>query len=557
VGALRLGTIRRALPVLLAAGAAALALSGLLAPGAVATRPEPVRVLTDAMLDPDHHSTPPPGWVNVRTPVVQPPTGPLRRATTDRTNIIVVMVDDMPETDEAILARLPTIRQLFLDHGVHFDRYHGNDPLCCPGRANFLTGLTASHHGVWTNDARLLDPRETIATELSGRGYYTFLAGKYLNMYTSSIATPPGWTHWAYTDNGYYGYTEITEGKRVHHDLDPEDYQPDVAFNRAVQFLRQAPPGQPVFAWITPFSVHGAIDPVSGDYSPYPQLAPRAVRDPRCDDLPRWHTPAHEDDNSDRPFYERAWHTMRQGYDQQRACRALIPVDEGLARVVDELRAQGRLDHTMIVFTADNGMGWGAHGYVAKDVTFATQIPLFVWWPDGRGTTRQTDATMLSNVDLAPTLCAVAGCTMGPYADGRQKPDGTSFLGVITGRSRLVRTALFTQDRASGMSWWAIRTTPDSGLGTWHYAEYETGERELYDVSNGPCWAWNREDGGDPCELRNRADDPDLAPLVARLHDLLALAVATGGDDPAFRGRVVPAGSPTGPAASPAASAAP
>ncbi|MEA2025810.1 MAG: hypothetical protein U9O18_03885, partial [Chloroflexota bacterium] len=39
----------------------------------------------------------------------------------------------------------------------------------------------------------------------------------------------------------------------------------------------------------------------------------------------------------------------------------------------------------------------------------------------------------------------------------------------------------------------------------WMYTEYETGEVELYDLSNGPCHEWKRSMRGDPCMLRNKA----------------------------------------------------
>ncbi len=239
------------------------------------------------------------------------------------------------------------------------------------------------------------------------------MAGKYLDMYTAAIEPPPGWTHFAYTDNGYYDYGETLDGLRVHHDDDPEDYEPDVKLNRALQFLRQTPPSRPVFAWITPFAVHATLDPVSGRYSPYPDIAPRFATDPACDGLGRWVTPAHADSNADRPLYQRAWDKMREGYDLVQACRALLSVDQGLV-VADELRRQGRLDHTLLLFTSDNGMGWGAHGYPTKDVTFSTPMPLLLWWSDVRGPHPALDRTLLSTVDLAPTLCAVAGCVMGP-----------------------------------------------------------------------------------------------------------------------------------------------
>src|SRR3954466_14174804 len=96
-------------------------------------------------------------------------------------NIVVLMVDDLGVMDDRLLSVLPTINSTFLQHGVRFSDYIGNDPLCCPGRTSFLSGQFAHHTGVTVNDARLFDPRESLATELRGAGYQTFISGKYLN----------------------------------------------------------------------------------------------------------------------------------------------------------------------------------------------------------------------------------------------------------------------------------------------------------------------------------------------------------------------------------------
>ena len=49
------------------------------------------------------------------------------------------------------------------------------------------------------------------------------------------------------------------------------------------------------------------------------------------------------------------------------------------------------------------------------------------------------------------------------------------------------------------------------------YTEYETGEHELYDISNGPCWEWHRAQKGDPCMLKNRADKKGYRSIQQRL----------------------------------------
>src|SRR5438045_3859259 len=109
-------------------------------------------------------------------------------------NIVVVMLDDFGAIDHRVFERLPNIKALFLDQGLEATNYWGNDPLCCPGRANFLTAQWAHINGVNTNDAKLLNPTETIATELHDAGYYTTICGKYLNQtQTLTDKSPPGW----------------------------------------------------------------------------------------------------------------------------------------------------------------------------------------------------------------------------------------------------------------------------------------------------------------------------------------------------------------------------
>ena len=99
-----------------------------------------------------------------------------------RPDIVLLMLDDLGDIDNRVLLRLPTIKRLFLDQGTRFTDYHGNDPLCCPGRAAVLTGQRTEHHGVRWNNALAFDPSTTIATELQDVGYHTIITGKYFNL---------------------------------------------------------------------------------------------------------------------------------------------------------------------------------------------------------------------------------------------------------------------------------------------------------------------------------------------------------------------------------------
>ncbi len=204
-------------------------------------------------------------------------------------NIVVVNIDDHGMSSEAVWSRLPTIKSLFIDHGISFLNNWNNFPLCCPGRATQLTGQVAHHHGVKINDGRLFDPSVTIATELHDVGYYTLIAGKYLNL-TEVLPDkwPPGWDHAAVFGAGYYRRSLwIDDVEEVHGSLE-EDYTTDVSANHSLTFLQAAPPEQPIFAYLNPFGVHAGADLNGKSVGTQPAPAERHKGDARCAGVPRY-----------------------------------------------------------------------------------------------------------------------------------------------------------------------------------------------------------------------------------------------------------------------------
>jgi hypothetical protein len=82
--------------------------------------------------------------------------------------------------------------------------------------------------------------------------------------------------------------------------------------------------------------------------------------------------------------------------------------------------------------------------------------------------------------------------------------------------------------------WYGVTTTGTSALAArgcalastggcrWSFTRYETGEEELYDVSNGPCWEWRVGQPGDPCRLQNLASGHRFHAIKAALERQLA-----------------------------------
>ncbi len=482
--------------------------------------------------------------------------------TNQKPNIVIIMLDDVNPVDGRLWKRefMPATYDNIISKGINFTNFYGETSLCCPGRVGFLTGQHTQNHGVGDLNGTKFHPGTTIATELQSKGYFTMLAGKYINFFAEipqNRAIPPGWNKFDAVygnQTKYYNYNLIskkagfnnTESTISHHGSSPSDYLTDVITRTALKRLKEAPPDKPIFAYLAPYAIHTPRT-----------IAPRYENSTRCSGIEAWKTPnVWETDVSDKSDYFNDLENANpaNGYGLTRNCKVLLAVDDLIRNVKNELNRQGRLNNTIFILTADNGYGFGEHRIPAKTSPFTTHIPFYVSWPAGRGTAPKTDSNVLSNIDLASTLCEVAGCVMGPYPNGQKVSDGISFLSLIKNQTKnYTRYSILESQyiKPKGTiafdkpTWWAIRTTEQHPLGRWHYVEYSTGEKELYDLSNEPCYLWTPDKGGDPCELNNllrkdQAPSPQSQNIATQLKAELELLKTEKG----FRS-IIPTVSPT------------
>ena len=129
----------------------------------------------------------------------------------DRPNIVFVMTDDMREDD---LRWMPHTRSLLADRGMDFTDAISPHPLCCPARAQLVTGQYAQNNGVQHNAGpfggfQALDPTHEISSWFKQGGYQTGFVGKFLNGYTARDVRPSGWDHWDALSAGVYDYFDF------------------------------------------------------------------------------------------------------------------------------------------------------------------------------------------------------------------------------------------------------------------------------------------------------------------------------------------------------------
>jgi arylsulfatase A-like enzyme len=438
-----------------------------------------------------------------------------------RPNIVVLYLDDVSPHDGRLWNDpdlTPTVYDRFVAHGVDFTNSIGETPLCCPGRSGFLTGLHTHNDLVTRNNAALFHPGMHIGAALKAAGYATMFIGKYFNL--DNKLTDQQWVQhgagWTYLDavegiNGkFYNYTVHTKEGDVKYGL---VHSTQMVADRAVMRFRATPANQPIFAVLSLFNLHAPNVPL-----------PQFVDDPRCADMPPWDPPNYnEADVSDKPLFVQKQPLLPypDGWPMAGYCTEMLGVDLAFKQIVDELQAEGRLDNTLLVMTADNGMTWGQHRLGQRKLTpYATPVPLYMSFPARWGSEPRKITDWASNIDLAPTLCDLTGpsCTLGPYPTGQTHPDGISLLPLLddpdaqaTGRDAVLETAFST-----GRTWQGLRTSPFNPLGEWHYVEWSDGFRELYNLVD------------DPWELQNLASDPQYAHLRSQLSARLAQLFAEG-----------------------------
>lgn len=443
----------------------------------------------------------------------------------ERPNIVLITTDDQSLTD---LAWMPHTRRLLGEAGATFTNMLSPHPLCCPARAEILTGQYAQNNGVRSNASAshggygaLRDPDSNLASWLHDAGYQTAFVGKFLNEYWPGRShQPAGWDVWnpfAGAPYHYYGYSLWENGQpTTYRDV----HSADMIARRTTDYIQQfAGTDRPFFVWASQVAPHGVCRP-SRELTCTAKARParrhrhlfRGVRAPETR-----LTSFNEANAADKPRHIR--HKAR--VDPARTnrvfrsrIRALQAVDEGVAAAVATLEATGELDDTLVVFTSDNGYLLGQHRLIGKNQPYeeAMRVPLLVRGPGVPAGVVRTQTAAI--VDLAPTFvdAAAAPVTRGldgasllpAMTDGAHRP--TTYL--IQGSPRNAR-----ESRRAGWFYRGVRTE------RYTYVRYPlTGFVELYDRA------------ADPRQLRNVARRPRYAGVLAELRRRAVLLQSCAGE---------------------------
>lgn len=209
-------------------------------------------------------------------------------------------------------------------------------------------------------------------------------------------------------------------------------------------------------------------------------------------------------------------------------------VDAEIGRLLDQLRAAGKLDNTLVVFVSDHGESLGEHDYWFEHGRYAYEatcrVPLFMKFP---GTMRDAPQSGLRSgdiglVDIVPTLTEVLRLPpLRPPFRGRSAVRGSSRASLLIADSARAHPVFAEKvERAEKAK--AIQSKA-ARIGDWkfirrytHLVDPVRGDRqlmvlseELYDLAK------------DPAEANNLVREiPAEAPIEALKQALLEFSAA-------------------------------
>ncbi len=442
------------------------------------------------------------------------------RAAELRPNIVFVITDDQRWDELGCVghpaAKTPNIDRIARE-GALFRNFFVATPLCSPSRASFLTGLYPHRHKVINNDKLGLDAVShalmTFPRQLRESGYETAFIGKWHMGLDDSRR--PGFDTWiSFKGQGVY-IDGVVNDNGVRRQLD--GYMTDWLNRWAVEFVQKAHT-KPFCLYLSHKAVHIPYLPAPRHEPLYPDYAFKPPPKDQADlagkpvlqrKIPRVN-PLELEGVAPEPAEPRRGRPQDPASITRDQLRCLAAVDEGVGELFAALERTGQLDHTVFIFTSDNGYLMGEHGQMDNKRwpwEEALRVPLLVRYPKLIAPGTRRDAMVL-NIDLAPTLLEIAGVKSVVPMHGR------SFVPLLRDAGAPWREAFLAEyflEKVSARvpSWQAVRTE------RWKYVHYLVPENvdELYDLQT------------DPHEMQNLARAAEhrqtLDTLRARLDQLL------------------------------------
>lgn len=314
--------------------------------------------------------------------------GELFGQTTNRTNFVVILSDDMGISDLGCYGgeiQTPNLDAL-ARNGLRFSQFY-NTARCCPTRASLLTGLYPHQAGVGHMmdkkplpgyQGNLNESCRTIAQMLRPTGYRNYAVGKW---HVTKHAAPNGPKHnWPlqrgfdrfygtiHGAGSFYDPSSLTRDNTAISAYADSEYRPDIYYytdaitDHATRFIQDHSrdhSDKPFFLYVAYTAAHWPMHALPEDIARYKgkyDVGYEPIRQARHAkaiemgmipaDLPLPAGIGQWDKTEDK-----AW---------EAACMEVYAamvdrMDQGIGKIVDELKRQNLLDSTLICYMQDNG----------------------------------------------------------------------------------------------------------------------------------------------------------------------------------------------------------
>jgi len=398
-------------------------------------------------------------------------------ATDNRPNIIYILTDDMGYSDVGCFGGnfvpTPNIDRLAAS-GRKFTNFYSAAAICSPSRAGFITGnypgrwnfstyLDNRKHNRNAQQADYLDPdAPTIVKFFKSAGYATGHFGKWHLGGGRDVKNAPGFEKYGYDEHvSTYESPDpdpmITATNWIWSEKDSIKRWDRTKYfvDKTLAFL-QKHKGQPCFVNLWPDDVH----------TPW---------------VPRTET-EYTGKFPMNPEEEAAFKLVLKEYDVQ------------IGRLLDGLKNMGLDKNTIVIFTSDNGplpsfRGSRAAGLRGSKLSLyegGTRMPFIVSWPGHIKPGTIDETSVLSSLDLLPSLTKIAGVKLPATYKGDGKDRSEVLLGKPSarnmdmyweyGRNNIAFNYPRGRDKSPNL---AIRS------GDWKFLMNNDGsDGQLYDIKN-------------------------------------------------------------------------
>lgn len=356
----------------------------------------------------------------------------------DRPNVLILHVDQLRFDCLGVHGnpdvKTPNIDRLAAD-GVRYTNSFCSFPVCTPSRYSLISGRYVHEHAGWDNRSTLAPTIATFPKILRAAGYRTKAVGKmhftptYLDVGFDELmlAEQDGPGRW---DDDYHRYL-MRLGLFDRNDLEDQlaEYRktvPQEYWDKMGAMVSNLPEAHYSTTWIADRAMEtiGAWDRrghyllMVGFIKPHHPFDPPAPWDAMYDPqkltiLPGWtETNFDYDLRLNRGYFPHQRLTtagLRRVMAHYYAC--ISQIDHHVGRLIALLKEKGLYDNTLIVFTADHGEYLGFHHMLLKANHMydpLAKVPLVIKWPSARRS-GAVEQRLVSNIDLAPTLCRAAG----------------------------------------------------------------------------------------------------------------------------------------------------